>query len=303
MQSSRTFPCAAMVVSTLLSAFLVMSCGEAPAPGPISPSAVVIKAEHSKPAGVSPATGGRWLVPRRSSSTTLAKGGYNREFVQHSLRDVIDEMQQIVVNNPGSAVADKLEDVVAKAQSALSELQKTPPDDDAALGNLAGARDDLNAAIKDRLLSKHHGGQFDAELQTVEETVRTGSHPQHDCRGTSKTLWVKKTWGGLVAHCGHQILIPKSNALWQDVDMSIAISATDYIQVDFGPDGNFNQPVTIVLSYKEADLTGTDEQKLTIVWWDEKSGQWVDVGGVVDTATQSISAQVWHFSQYSLSSR
>ncbi|MCG3154356.1 MAG: hypothetical protein DKINENOH_00950 [bacterium] len=305
MQSSRAFSCAAIVVSTLLSAFLVMNCGEAPTPGPISPSEVVIKSEHTQPAAVSPATGGRWLVPRRTSSSgaTLAKSGYNPEFVQHSLQDVIDEMQQIVTNNPGSAVADKLEDAVAKARSALSELQKSPPDDAAALGSLAGARNDLNAAIKDRLLSKYHGGQFDAELQKVEEAVRTGSHAYHDCRGTSKRLWVKRSWGGLVAHCGHKIIVPKGNALWQDHDMSITISATDYIQVDFGPDGEFNQPVTIVLSYKDADLTGTDEQKLTIVWWDEKRGQWVEVGGVVNTATQSISAQVWHFTQYALSSR
>lgn len=305
MQSSRKSPWPAVVLSALLSAFLMISCSEAPAPGPLSPSEVVIKSEKSGPAVPSPTAGGLRLVPRRTSSSaaTLAKSGYNSEFVQHSLQDVIDEMQQLVANNPKTPLADKLEDVVAKTQVAFRELQKNPPDDNAALGNLSGARNDLNAAIKAGLLPSYHGGQFNRELASVESNVRTGSHSYHDCRGTSKKLWVKKSWGGLVAHCGHKIFIPKGNALRQDNDMSITISATDYIQVDFGPDGEFNSPITVTLSYKNADLKNTDPQKLTIAWFDESTGQWVDAGGTVNTVAQSVSAQVWHFTQYSLAAR
>ena len=62
--------------------------------------------------------------------------------------DIIVRLQEIVDDNPGEC-ADKVEDALAKAQTALDELNKTPPDNQAALGNIEGSVGDLEAAVKD----------------------------------------------------------------------------------------------------------------------------------------------------------
>ena len=59
-----------------------------------------------------------------------------------ALEDIIVRLQEIVDDNPGEC-ADKVEDALAKAQTALDELNKTPPGNQAALGNIEGSVGDL----------------------------------------------------------------------------------------------------------------------------------------------------------------
>ena len=47
---------------------------------------------------------------------------------QAQVQGVIDDLQSIVDDNPGTPLADKIEDAAAKTQTALDELNKTPPD-------------------------------------------------------------------------------------------------------------------------------------------------------------------------------
>ena len=60
---------------------------------------------------------------------------------------VLIEVQGIVAANPGTPLADKVEDAAAGLQAALDELAKTPPDNQAALGKVEGAVGDLAAAL------------------------------------------------------------------------------------------------------------------------------------------------------------
>ena len=83
------------------------------------------------------------------------------------LSKVIAELQGIVDNNPGSPLADKVEDAAAKAATALEELSKTPPDSQAAAGNLEGAIVDLEAAVADGLLDPGHGNQLINQLAAI----------------------------------------------------------------------------------------------------------------------------------------
>ena len=69
------------------------------------------------------------------------------------LQAVIDKLNQMIAENPGSA--DKLEDAVAKAETAKFELFK--PDRQAAAGNLEGAVGDIEAAVKDGLVNLDQG--------------------------------------------------------------------------------------------------------------------------------------------------
>lgn len=54
-------------------------------------------------------------------------------------------------------LVDKAEDAYQALQTALEELAKTPPDNQAAIGNIEGAVGDLEAAVKDELLNPLEG--------------------------------------------------------------------------------------------------------------------------------------------------
>lgn len=83
------------------------------------------------------------------------------------LQKVVAELQGIVDNNPGSPLADKVEDATAKGAAALQELRKTPPDSQAAAGNIQGAIGDLEAAVADGLLDPGHGGRLIGQLAAI----------------------------------------------------------------------------------------------------------------------------------------
>ncbi len=72
---------------------------------------------------------------------------------QQQLEAKIAELQEIVDNNLGTPLADKLEDAIASLTTASEELDKTPPDDQAAVGNIEGAVGDVEAALNDGLYS------------------------------------------------------------------------------------------------------------------------------------------------------
>ncbi len=63
---------------------------------------------------------------------------------QEQIEGVIDKLQNIVDSD--TPAAGKAADAIAKLQTALDGLNKTPPDNQAALGNIEGAVGDLEAA-------------------------------------------------------------------------------------------------------------------------------------------------------------
>jgi len=281
---------------------LAIGCGQEPLPGPMSPVNPNGTRALAEPKENGTVTGEIRPVARQNPARALAKiATYDVKAVLH-LQDLVDELQYIVTNKPCTAAADKIEDVVAKVVSAQNELKKTPPDKSAALGNLAGAKGDLQAAIKDKLLNSTQGNQFLNEIKAIEAIIKTGGQVDHDCRGTSKFLWMKRSEGGLIAHCGHQIIVP-ANALSNDATMSISVDKSSYITVDCGPDGWFNKPVTVVISYRDGDLTGIDLNKLMLAWYDPNLNKWIDFGGEVDTIRKIVKVVTWHFTQYTISMR
>ncbi|MBU1699780.1 MAG: hypothetical protein KJ970_04660 [Candidatus Eisenbacteria bacterium] len=67
--------------------------------------------------------------------------------------------------------------------------------------------------------------------------------------------------------------------------------------VELGPHGvEFDQRVTLTI-----DLSGTtlaDYSDVTIYWYNEETGEWVDMNGTYDPMTRSVSAELEHFSLY-----
>ncbi len=84
-----------------------------------------------------------------------------------ALEDVMATLQGIIENNLGTPLADKIEDTIAKTDTALEEINKTPPDNQAAAGNIEGAVGDLEAAVKDGLLEATKGTQLMVDLAAI----------------------------------------------------------------------------------------------------------------------------------------
>jgi len=89
------------------------------------------------------------------------------------LQSVIDELNSIVSENPGTSLADKVEDVLATTQNALFELNKTPPNSGAAagLGSIEGAIGSLEDAIKDEGLDPVQGEQLINQLLDISRQI------------------------------------------------------------------------------------------------------------------------------------
>jgi len=83
------------------------------------------------------------------------------------LQNVIDELQNIIDDNSGTPLADKIEDAKVSDQTAINELNKTPPDNQAAAGNIEGAVGSLEDAIKDNSLDPSQGEQLIDQLLDV----------------------------------------------------------------------------------------------------------------------------------------
>jgi len=78
-------------------------------------------------------------------------------------------------------------------------------------------------------------------------------------------------------------------------------AATGY-DFQFGPHGTvFQEPVTVVFSYRNADLTGIDEANLRVWYFNEETQLWELIGGEVDTRNKTVTVKLAHFSRYAIS--
>ena len=105
---------------------------------------------------------------------------------EQQLEANIDTLLDIVDANPGTPLADKLEDALAQVQTALDELAKEPPDNQAALGNIEGAVGDIEAAVNDGLLDATEGTDLMDQLagaarqlaeEALNEAIAQGGDP------------------------------------------------------------------------------------------------------------------------------
>ena len=110
----------------------------------------------------------------------------NRTFDEHSGSTEIDGLQAIVDSNPGTPLADKVEDALAKLQTALNELTENPPDNQGAVGVMVGAVADLDAAVSDGLLDLTLGTQLMDQVvgialalaqAAIDEAIAQGGDP------------------------------------------------------------------------------------------------------------------------------
>jgi hypothetical protein len=266
--------------------FFAVSCSDQPAPGPMSPVNSGTKAVS--PNKIRP-------VPRKSDEAAPAR---------HSLaKGVYSDAQLIAFINQQPALSSGALKTILLSESPLSAsvliamLNRTTKMSSGDLKAVLLASTPLPSEVQQEVQNKTL--LSDGDLQTVME-AQAGFVSQFLGKTVSKL--VTKKDGGTIWHGGHKIIFPK-DALVQDAQASIAISSSDYIQVDFGPDGWFSKDVTVTISYKNVDLTGISESSLTLAWYDETTGQWIEIGGTVDTKKKTLTAKTSHFTQYTIATK
>jgi len=74
---------------------------------------------------------------------------------------------------------------------------------------------------------------------------------------------------------------------------------------DLGPSGaTFEPAITLTFSYDPADIPeGVAESDLVLAYYDEATGKWVELDGVVDTENNTITASVPHFTTFAVIGR
>jgi hypothetical protein len=97
------------------------------------------------------------------------------------------------------------------------------------------------------------------------------------------------------------VLEVPAGAVPNDTLFSIFIPDDEVFFNEFGTDGLvFMRPVTVTMSYRDADLTGIDESTIRIGWLNERTGQWHDMECEVDFVNKVVTGQLEHFSAYGL---
>jgi len=90
-------------------------------------------------------------------------------------------------------------------------------------------------------------------------------------------------------------------ALKNDTTYSINIPDPTVFYNEFGTDGLvFLKPVTVTMSYREADLSGVDESTIRIGYLNHNTGQYENVICTVNFEDKTVTGQLNHFSAYGL---
>ena len=150
--------------------------------------------------------------------------------------------------------------------------------------------------------SFHQKSNVSTVLKANPVTPVKKSNLGHSLDGVSKSKTIKADKGGTVKNHGNAIFVP-AGAIDEDKTFSITILSSDFMDLEFKPDGAFITPVELTISYEGADLSGISEDDLTIAWYDPDSSQYYDVGGTIDKKKKHLKVWVSHFTRYSLSVR
>ena len=92
-------------------------------------------------------------------------------------------------------------------------------------------------------------------------------------------------------------------AMNQSTFVTMDWESTGFLEggAEFSPHGiQFNRPVTVWLSYKDADLGDINEEDLKIWYFNEDAGMWELIGDVVNTEHKMVGGLLHHFSRYAI---
>ena len=100
---------------------------------------------------------------------------------------------------------------------------------------------------------------------------------------------------------GYSFLDFPANALSDSLNISFSWETSGLLQATFAPHGTqFDQPVNISLSYKNADLAGVNPQDLRIYYYHEEIDTYELVESQVNLQNETVDGVIHHFSRYAV---
>ncbi len=106
--------------------------------------------------------------------------------------------------------------------------------------------------------------------------------------------------GGTLSLLDVTLTIP-AGAVPNDTTFSIFIPDDQVFYNEFGTDGLvFKKPVSVTMSYRNANLSGVNEATIRLAWYNPSTGAYIDVPCTVDTVNKTVTAELQHFSAYGL---
>jgi hypothetical protein len=129
-------------------------------------------------------------------------------------------------------------------------------------------------------------------------------------QGFKKEFEATKTitpWGGQIkvgdyTH-GYSSLTFLPVSVSQTVQVRFWWESTGFLEggSEFSPHGlQFNSPVLLRLSYKDADLAGVNELGLKIYYFNDNLNEWEALPSIVNPVQKEVIAWLEHFSRYAL---
>jgi len=107
---------------------------------------------------------------------------------QEAIEVISVDLETLINDNPDTPIADNLEDANAKVETALVELGKTPPDNQAAVGNIEGAIGDLQASVDAGNLDAATGAQLMDDLVVIARELADDAINDAISRGADVTV-------------------------------------------------------------------------------------------------------------------
>ncbi|MDZ7266403.1 MAG: hypothetical protein ONB48_03990 [candidate division KSB1 bacterium] len=106
--------------------------------------------------------------------------------------------------------------------------------------------------------------------------------------------------GGVLPHAAHRLEVP-AGALETPTELTFAVPLSDTLMFDLGPHGTqFNVPVNLVFSYRNADLTGVNPAMLQVYYYNPAGPHYEAIPTQVDTVNMVVIGYTDHFSRYAL---
>ena len=121
-----------------------------------------------------------WLNARKATGTCGPPG-------PEALEEVIEALDEHVDPDNPTPLGDKIEDAISKLDSALAELNKTPPDNQGVVGNIEGVVGDLQAAVDAGLLDGTQGEQHMDQLAAIAKQLAVNAIDDAIFRGGDPT--------------------------------------------------------------------------------------------------------------------
>ncbi len=142
-------------------------------------------------------------------------------------------------------------------------------------------------------------GEIISEPSLLQRSLPAGG-PQYGSMNTYAEAVISSANGGELFLVDVNLSIP-AGAVSNDTLFSINIPDLNVFYNEFGTDGLvFDKPVTVTMSYRDADMSGVTESTIRLAWYDERSSVWHAVDCTVDFVNKTVTGQLSHFSAYGL---